>query len=259
LKLFLFDFRRSGRYLLPLFLAALALSLASSPARLIAQAPAQPAASPEPWESEAAQKSLEKDQDPDDAFRHSKFVQAISDAIFHDDRASRDVPHRLLRREHVEITARSFEIFNFAIIFFAVGIPLVRFMPKLIKKRRQDLTSKIDSARKMTEDANSRLSAVEAKLAQIDQEIAKFRLEVEEGLKADEQRIKSSIGEESVRIVAAAEQEIGVAAAQARRALRTFAAGLAIDQAAQQIVLTPETDRALIAEFAANASKGGKN
>ena len=80
----------------------------------------------------------------------------------------------------------------------------------------------------------------------------------------DEKRIKASIGEESARIVAAAEQEIGVAAAQAKRGLRNFAADLAIEQAAKQIVLTPETDRALIAEFVAGvagdgAGKGGKN
>ena len=64
--------------------------------------------------------------------------------------------------------------------------------------------------------------------------------------------------------MAAAEQEIGVAAAQAQRGLRNFAADLAIEQAAKQLVLTPETDRALIAEFvrettANGAGKGGQN
>ena len=46
--------------------------------------------------------------------------------------------------------------------------------------------------------------------------------------------------------MAAAEQEIGVAVAQAKRGLRSFAADLAIEQAEKQIKLTPETDRALI-------------
>ena len=57
--------------------------------------------------------------------------------------------------------------------------------------------------------------------------------------------------------MAAAEQEIGVAAAQAKRGLRHFAADLAIDQAAKKLVLTPETDRALIAEFVGEASRNG--
>ena len=51
----------------------------------------------------------------------------------------------------------------------------------------------------------------------------------------DEARIKAALDEESARIVQAAEQEISVAAAQARRGLRNFAADLAIEQAAKQI------------------------
>ena len=56
-----------------------------------------------------------------------------------------------------------------------------------------------------------------------------------------------------------AEQEISSAAAQARRGLRTFAAELAVDRAAGQLKLTPETDQALIAEFIGGAGRGGQN
>ncbi len=58
--------------------------------------------------------------------------------------------------------------------------------------------------------------------------------------------------------MAAAEQEIGVAAAQARRGLKHFAADLAIEQATKQLVLTPETDRALITEFVSDLNGNGK-
>ena len=60
-------------------------------------------------------------------------------------------------------------------------------------------------------------------------------------------------------MVSAAEQEIVSAAAQARRGLQRFAADLAIEQGTKQLVLTPETDRALIAEFIKSADKGGLN
>jgi len=93
------------------------------------------------------------------------------------------------------------------------------------------------------------LSAVEAKLARLDQEIAKFRAEVEQRIALDERRRKAALEEEIARIVASAEQEIGVAAAQAKRSLRHFAADLAIDQAVKELELTPGTDWALIAEF----------
>ena len=159
----------------------------------------------------------------------------------------------------VETTARSFEFINFGIIFLAIVVPLVRFMPKFLKNRAAKVREDIDSAKKVTDDANARLSAVEAKLASIGEDIAKFRAEVERESSQDEARIKATIEEESTRIVAAAEQEIGVAAAQAKRALRHFAADLAIEQAAKQLVLTPETDRALIAEFVGDVAKGGLN
>ena len=112
--------------------------------------------------------------------------------------------------------------------------------------------------------SNSAKISTDPKLAKIDGEIQKFRTEVEAESKNDEARIKASLTEESARIVEAAEQEIGQAAAQARRGLRNFAADLAIDQAARQLNLTPEVDRALIAEFVTsagngNSSKGGIN
>ena len=137
-------------------------------------------------------------------------------------------------------------------------------MPKIVRKRSQTLKHDLQTAREATADAQARLSAVEAKLAGLGEEMQKFRAQVEQDSLEDEKRIKASIGEESARIVAAAEQEIDVAANLARRGLRSFAADLAIDQAAKQIKLTPETDRALIAEFVAGvageaASKGGKN
>jgi F-type H+-transporting ATPase subunit b len=155
--------------------------------------------------------------------------------------------------------ANIFDFINFAIIVLGIGIPLFKFLPKFLRQRGEKVRTDIESARKVTEDANSRLSAVEAKLSRIDEEIQKFRTEVEEEIGRDEARIKASLEEESARIVAAAQQEIGSAAAQAKRGLRHFAADLAVEQAAKQMVLTPATDRALIAEFVGDVNKGGRN
>jgi F-type H+-transporting ATPase subunit b len=162
----------------------------------------------------------------------------------------------------VEKTADLFDIINFLIIALAIGVPLFRFLPKFLRNRAEKLRSDIEAARKMTEEANARLSAVEAKLATLGDEMQKFRAEVEAESLQDEARIKASLVEESTRIVEQAEQEIGVAAAQALRGLRNFAADLAIDQAAKSLVLTTETDRALIAEFVGDVvgrGAGGKN
>ena len=158
-----------------------------------------------------------------------------------------------------ETAARIFEFLNFGIIVLLVGIPIARILPKIFHKRTTALGANLKTAREATTDANARLSAVEAKLAGLDDEIKKFRAEVERESLEDEARIKAAIKEESARIVQSAEQELSVAAAQARRGLRHFAADLAVEQAAKQINLTPETDRALIAEFVSGAAKGGQN
>lgn len=217
------------------------------PHQLQAQAEV-PAAQSAPTENGAgANAEKQSSEEANDAFRHAPVVQSIAKMLHMD----------------VETTARILEFINFGIIVLGVGIPLVRILPRVIRRRSQTLKHDLEEARKTTADANTRLSAIEAKLSGLDKEIAEIRAQVEEEGKSDEARIKASIGEESARIVATAEQEISAAAAHARRGLRHFAADLAIDQAAKQLVLTPETDRELIAEFVSEAgrsrSAGGKN
>jgi F-type H+-transporting ATPase subunit b len=153
-----------------------------------------------------------------------------------------------------ETAATIFEIINFGAIVLLIGVPLYKALPKMLRARGEKVRVDLEAARKATAEAQARLSAIEAKLAGLDGEIALIRAQVEEESKQDEARIKSTIGEESARIVAAAEQEIESSAAQARRSLRHFAADLAIDQAVQQLTFTPETDRALIAEFLGDAT-----
>ncbi|MGB6191638.1 MAG: ATP synthase F0 subunit B [Terracidiphilus sp.] len=231
--------------------AVLGCGIVASPARAHAQdvPPAAPASSA-PATSRpvnapgvnAPGKEQQKEEN-NIVYRHTPIVRSLA-RTFHMD---------------VEITARLFEYFNFAILALAVLIPLGRFMPRVFRGRSEKLRNDLESARKLTADANTRLSAVEARLAKFDEEIAAIRTHVEAEAKNDEARIKSTIEEERQRIVAAAEQEIASAAANAKRGLRHFAADLAIDQASGKLVLTPEIDRALIAEFVSDASRGGKN
>jgi len=243
-------------------LVALAAGLAVVPCRTGAQE-ASPAPQSQPADVAAGQASPSEtrglpaqpgqvkaeEREEENVYRHTPLVGKLAQ-MFHLD---------------IETTARLFEFINFAIIMLAIVIPVVRFLPRVMRKRSITLSHNLETARKTTADANARLSAVEAQLSRLDEEIAKIRTQVEEESKQDEVRIKASIEEERARIVAAAEQEIGAAAAHARRSLRHFAADLAIEQAAKQLVLTPETDRALISEFISQAqngthgTNGGKN
>lgn len=220
-----------------LFLSLIAASLLATPVRTFAQeAPATSSeAKPEaPKTPEEQSRALKED---------NKIVTATAKAL----------------NVSKEKAATIYEVVNFAILALLILIPLGRTLPKVFRQRSQNLKHNLDEARKATDDAHRRLSAIETKLGGLDAEIAAIRAQVEEDSRQDEIRIKASIEDEKTRIVAQAEQEIGVAALHASRQLRNFAADLAIEQASKQIVLTPESDRALIAEFLKDTAKGGQN
>ncbi|MGO9777945.1 MAG: ATPase [Terracidiphilus sp.] len=251
------DFLPHSRFFAPVFqavlLAAVVVGITAMPLRLAAQQTApNPALAAQPVPESAASKTANPEeanaeQAQTNAFRLEGPLVKWTAKTFH------------LSREK---TATTFEILNFLIVVLLIGVPLAKVMPKLLHTRGEKVRTDLDAARKATAQANLRLGAIEAKLSGLDGEIAQIRAQVEEDSKQDEARIKATLAEESTRIVAAAEQEIEASAAQARRSLRHFAADLAIDQAVQQLTFTPETDRALIAEFLGDAklseSKGGQ-
>lgn len=228
-----------------LLFAFLAVASLGFPRGAVAQqsAPAAAAsANPSSYGAKGAARDAENDEQKMlDVFRHAPIVAAIGRKMGLD----------------VEVTARIFEALNFVIIALAIVLPLVRILPRVLRNRSESLHRDIQSAREATADAGARLSAVEARLAGLAEEIAKFRAQVEQESREDEKRIKASIAEESARILSSAEQEIAAATAQARRGLRHFAADLAIGQAEKQLVLTPETDRALISEFIGEVARNG--
>jgi F-type H+-transporting ATPase subunit b len=233
-------------------LLALAAGLAIAPFKLLAQEPAANTAAQAPApqsQSQAKPEAEPTQEEQNNAFRIEGPIVKWTARTLH---------------TSPETAASIFEIVNFLIIVLGIGIPLFRFLPKFLRNRSEKLRADLESARKVTADANARLSAIETKLSGLDGEISKIRAQVEAESREDETRIKSTIQEESARIVASAEQEIDLSVTQARRSLRSFAADLAIGEAAKDLVLTPETDRALIAEFlngvaGDGAQKGGQN
>jgi len=225
----------------PIRVASQTISTSAQPA---AATVTRDAAKPEAAKAEEAPKS---EAETNDVYLHSPMVQTMA---------------RMLHLD-VDIAARIFAGINFGIVVLAIGFFLFRWLPKTLRSRSVKVRTDIESARKATEDAYARLSAIEAKLSGLDSEIAQIRAHVEVESREDEKRIKSTIKEESARIVAAAEQEMEASAALARRSLRHFAAELAIEQAAKQMEITAETDRALIAEFLGDtavktAPRGGR-
>ncbi len=175
-----------------------------------------------------------EDEDDHSVYRHSAAVRTIGGWLHLDQ----------------EQSARLFEYFNFAILAGGILFFLRKYLPAMMRARRETIQKQLVEARAATEQANQRLAAVEQRFARLDEEIAAIRTQAEQDSVAEEARIKSLIEKERQRIVQSAEQEIRAAAAAARRELKRFAGELAVDRAAQMISLTDANDRFLVHQFA---------
>ena len=164
---------------------------------------------------------------------------------------------------NAEQAATAFTVANFVVLALLVGWFLIKTLPKTFRNRSTFIQKNLVDARIATEEARARLSSVEDRLSKLDSQIAAMRSQAEKDSAVDEQRIKAAVEEEKQKILTTAEQEIAAATALARRQIQQYAAELAIDQAAHKLVVTAETDRLIVQNFArrlaGDDSKEGHN
>ena len=162
-----------------------------------------------------------------------------------------------------EAAATTFEVVNFAILALAIGFFLIKALPKTFRDRTSSIQKELVDARTATEEASVRLNSVEERLSKLDGQIAEMKAQAEKDAIAEEQRMRAAVADEKVRILAAADQEIASASLVAQRTLQKYAAELAIEQAAKKLVVSAETDRLLVQNFArrlvGDDSNGGQN
>jgi F-type H+-transporting ATPase subunit b len=241
------SFQDAFKKLLPVFVMLAVLFVAAPSVCAVAQ---EPVAVQNGSESTPAASSAEKnkhEEDENDAYRHSPTVKAIGAKLGMDP----------------EQAATAFTITNLVVLALLVGWFLVKTLPKTFRNRNAGIQKQLTEARSAAQEASTRLSGVEARLGKLDEQIAAMRVQAEKDAAHDEQRIKLSVEEEKKKILAAAEQEIAAATAQARRHIQQYAADLAIDHAAKRLVVSAETDRLLVKDFArrlaADGAKEGQN
>jgi F-type H+-transporting ATPase subunit b len=197
-------------------------------------APAADSPKPDGQVSSEARAGTTELESGDDVYRHSASVKFLG---------------RWLHLDK-ESAARLFEYINFAILAGAILFALSKYLPKTFRANREGIQHRLLDARTATEQAHQRLAAIEQRLGRLDEEIAAISKQAEKDSVDDEARIKASIEEERRRIVESASKDIAAAASAAQRDLKRFAAGLAVDRAAQRLVLTEDDDRGLLQEFA---------
>lgn len=193
---------------------------------------------------DAAPEKREQEVDENAAYRHSPTVVKLGSML----------------GMRAEAAATAFTILNFLVLAALVGDFALKLLPKLFRERSSAIQRHLVEARTATEEASARLNAIEDRLGRLDGEIATMREHFEADTRREEQRLKTLVEEESARIVAAAESEIAAATLAARRDLQRHAAELAVEYAAQRLVVTAETDRLLIQDFAQRLTgQGGQN
>lgn len=226
---------RAMKRLLPGMLMAVVLLAPVRHVRAQAPASAGSVASGDQSSPEAQSPDKSKqEENENEAYRHSATVRMLGAKL----------------GLNAEQAATAFSLINFALLVIGVGWVLLKTLPKLFRDRNTLIQKHLVDARTATEEASARLSGVEARLAKLDGQIAEMRAQAERDAAADEQRIKAAVEDEKKKILEAAEQEIASATVQARRQIQQYAADLAIDQAAKKLVVTAETDRLLVQNFA---------
>ena len=160
-----------------------------------------------------------------------------------------------------DTAATAFEVLNFAVLAALIVVFLGKALPKTFQERNSVIQKHLVDARVATEEASARMSGIEDRLAALDEQIAALKAQSEKDCAADEARMRASVEEEKAKILASAEQDIAAATLHAQRQLQQYAAGLAIEQAAKKLVISAETDRMLVQDFARRlgSGKGGEN
>jgi F-type H+-transporting ATPase subunit b len=144
-----------------------------------------------------------------------------------------------------------FRWLNFAIVFGVVAYFAVKKGGPYFRRQAEEISRKIAEGTRAREAAERQRQEVQAKLANIENEIAGMRAEAKRDAEAEAQRLRALGREEAEKIERAAQAEIAAAERAARMELKVFAARLAVERAEAQLrqELTPKSEAALFQAF----------
>jgi F-type H+-transporting ATPase subunit b len=145
-------------------------------------------------------------------------------------------------------------LLNFSIIAGVIFWLARKNLPTIFRNRTAMIQKAMEEARKASEDANRRLAEIETRLSRLDAEIAQMHSAADKEAAEEEKRIKAAAVEDARRIIESVEQEIATIAKATRRELTAYAANLAVALAKKQIQVDAATDQALVQGFAQQLS-----
>ena len=149
-------------------------------------------------------------------------------------------------------------IINFGILIAFFWVLLKGKIPQMFRERTATIQRGIKEAQAASAEASRRLKAIEERLTKLDTEVSEIRTTAEREAAAEEARIRQAAEEDKRKVVEAAETEIVAIARNARRELKSYAAGLAVDLASRKIRVDEPTDKVLVRDFVDQLGKDGK-
>lgn len=124
-----------------------------------------------------------------------------------------------------------FRWLNFALVFGGIAYALVKYAAPAFRGRADAIVAAIGEAARVKQEAEERRREAEAKLAGLEQEIARLRAEAQRDAAAEAERLRQLAREEARKIERAAQAEILAAERAARLELKAAGARLAVARA----------------------------
>jgi F-type H+-transporting ATPase subunit b len=128
-----------------------------------------------------------------------------------------------------------FRWLNFALVFGGIAYALVKYAAPAFRRRADTIVAAIGEAARVKQEAEERRREAEAKLAGLEQEIARLRTEARRDAAAEAERLRQMAREEAQKIERAAQAEILAAERAARLELKAAGARLAVARAEAQL------------------------
>jgi F-type H+-transporting ATPase subunit b len=140
---------------------------------------------------------------------------------------------------------------NFLLLAGVLGYMIGKNAGPFFAARSSSIRKDLDESEQKRQDALAQAAAVDARLADLDKEIAALRGESQTQAQAENERMAQHTAAEIAKIQAHAEQEIASAGKAARMELKRYSAQLAVELAEKKVRgrMTPETQNALVQTF----------
>ena len=151
-----------------------------------------------------------------------------------------------------------FRWLNFAIVFIAIVWAFSKAGP-YFRARSESIQAAVAEGTRAREEAEAKKRDAEARLANLPAEIEALKAQARRDAEADRERIKAMTREEAAKVEHAADVEIAAAERTAVLALKSYAAGLAVERAEVLLreQITTASDSIIVSGFVVDLTSNG--